>query len=100
MATAVLFGCGDSEPGSLEPEVVRLNGTVRRVDAEVLLPDVDVRASGLSARTTPKGSYSIEGLGVGEAEVTVEHPGYEPYFRRVRIRAGTNGHDILLIPVS
>lgn len=92
--------CGDGTVRPPDrPEGETLSGQVRQVATEVLIEDVNVVVDDQTTRTTPNGRYAFEGLEAGEVMLTATFPGFEVYERRVRIREGSNTHDIAMIPV-
>lgn len=101
LAASLLLACGGSvvdPPAGVDGAT--LNGQVRQVATEVLIEDVEVRAAGQTSVTSPNGRYQFEGLDVGEVTLVATYPGFETYERRVRIREGSNTHNIAMIPID
>ena len=101
LALTFTIGCSDAmtDPPSTD-EGATLNGQVRQVATEVLIENVEVTADGQASLTTPNGRYQFRGLEVGEVTIVATYPGFETYERRVRIREGSNTHNIAMIPID
>jgi hypothetical protein len=80
---------GPTDPG---PPVLTssLSGVVTTVGTSSPVAGATVSVGGQSLTTTADGRYAFSGLSVGQATLSVQRSGYEPYSRTITLVSGSN----------